>query len=188
MTGLRRRLRVMIDTVLENRMECLVDTVTKANVYLCDVPRLTEGLSTAYTLRTWVDALYVRKSRFHNQIVVSLCDHLPELKPGAAVTAVRRFDLRDECQDFCFVELEGGGQGVLYCTDMTEPAQWTDSPFKGFTTTTQLQTTILFEREVRKKKYWVVSCRKDNTELKVNAGDLVHGFVAAASNKGICVR
>ena len=38
------RLRVMVDTVFENRMECLVDTLTKANVYLCDVPPLALSL------------------------------------------------------------------------------------------------------------------------------------------------
>ena len=183
---MRLRLRAVVEQVFDYCVLCRVATNTVARVQLPDVPVET-SLTAEYHPGDWVDATFLRYDETRKTVLLSLRATLPALKVGARVAVSPRFDAGGKYQEYALVDLEGGGEGALYCTEVCEREQWHKKPFARLTRNRQLQARVVGTMDAKGKKLWLVSCRAEPEMATPQVGELVYGFIVHVG-KSLCVR
>lgn len=186
---MRIRVRAVLEQVFDYCLLCRVATGTVARVQLPDVP-VTASLAAEYHAGDWVDATFLRYDEPRKTALLSLratLPTLPTLKVGAHVVVSPRFDAGGKYQEYALVDMEGGGEGALYCTEVCEREQWHKKPLAQLTRDRQLQARVVGSMDAKGKKLWLVSCRAEPAMEVPKAGDLAYGFIVHVG-KMLCVR
>ena len=176
------RVRAVVEQVLDYCVLLRVASTTVARVQLPDVP-VTTSLAEQYHAGDWVDATFLRYDASRKTALLSLRDTVVTLAVGAEVVASPRFDAGGKYQEYARVDLEGGGEGALYCTEVCEREQWHKNPLAQLTRGEQLHARVVGTVEQKGKKLWMVSCRAQPEMAAPAVGELVYGFIVHVGKK-----